>query len=417
MSIIGKSNPDFTRQSVIPQIQVTLNCNLDCAYCFQRHDGKFLDTSTVKKILEEAVAARSANCLSQNNDRVHIYWHGGEPLLAGVEFFQKVIEMESRFPGVTFENRVQTNGTLMSHEFAAFFAENRFSVGFSLDGPEYIHNLHRRLFKTGEGSFDATMKGIQEYIRCANPGAVAVIAVITRASLDRVREIYEFFKDLGAKVQLDIFDIRVLDLLRSSPDHASMADLAPSPEEVGRFLIDLFDLWFFDGMGRVDFNELKNETKMILQPEFEGGEPYHKKRCDFRRLIFDPHGRAYSCDQYINDERTSLGDIHKDSLQEIIERKIRLWEEIKLHVRRSGDKMACAACRWGRRHGGGCITCMKYNALLNSARSQGLPDHLWYEAELTPPLKDIPGETYYCDGLRAFRRHVEKVLRRELSDV
>jgi hypothetical protein len=62
------------------------------------------------------------------------------------------------------------------------------------------------------------------------------------------------------------------------------------------------------------------------------------------------------------------------------------------------------------------LSCMKYNALLLHARSEGLPDHRWYEAELGSPLRDIAGETYYCDGLRAFRRHVKEAVERELSN-
>ena len=154
---------------------------------------------------------------------------------------------------------------------------------------------------------------------------------------------------------------------------------------------------------------------MILQPEMSSGDPFHKKRCAPGRLIFDPQGRAFSCDQYVNDARTALGNIKEDSLEDILDRKFRLWDEIKHHVRGSTEQMACARCEWGQQCAGGCLTCMKYNAMLLQARQDGLPDSHWYEARLPKKLRDLSGETYYCDGLRHFREHAKAAVARELN--
>jgi radical SAM protein with 4Fe4S-binding SPASM domain len=260
------------------------------------------------------------------------------------------------------------------------------------------------------------MRGMERYRRYAGSRRVAVIAVVTRASIDRASDIFHFFKALEAEVQLDIYDVRWLDLVQPGSNRPTLIDLAPSPKEVGNFLIELFDLWFYDQDGLVDFKELRQEVKMILQPEIDRGDPFHKRRCDFRRLIFAPNGLAFSCDQWINDEKTSLGDIRKTSLEDILKRKALLWQEIKRRVRKSGEAMGCAECEWGRQCGGGCITCMKYHALLLQAGSRRLPDSSWAEGELPVRWKDIRGETYYCDGLRAFRLHVQEAVRRELRD-
>jgi len=402
------------RCAVIPQIQVTLNCNLACTYCFQNHCGKIIDFPTVEKIIEKTVSTNETAGCNPDDNALKIYWHGGEPLLAGIDFFRRVVELESRFDGVVFENRIQTNGTLMSDDLAKFFTENRFAVGFSLDGPEDLHNRNRRFRRSGKGSFQATMRGVETYRRHADADRVAVIAVVTRESLDRVDDIFEFFKKIGARVQLDIYDIRCDDLRPNVMAYSKLPELAPSPEEVGKFLIGLFDLWFHDPESKVDFNELRNEVKMILQPEVRRGNPIDKKRCDFRRTIFDPSGTAFSCDQYVNDARTALGNIHTDAMPDILERKSLLWEQIKRRVRKTADQHACCSCEWGAQCIGGCMTCMKYNALLLQARSEGLPDSRWYEAELKPPLKDICGETYYCEGLKTFRRYVKEAVKREL---
>lgn len=155
---------------------------------------------------------------------------------------------------------------------------------------------------------------------------------------------------------------------------------------------------------------------MILQPELDCGDPYHKKRCDFRRLIFAPDGRVYSCDQWMNDEQTSLGDIQTDSLTTILNRKHQLWAAMKHFLRKSGNAMACGACEWGHQCGGGCLTCMKYNALLQHARAKGRDEKLWFEETLSDRWSNHNGETYYCDGLRAFRNHVRNVVKQEMAD-
>lgn len=401
--------------TVIPQIQVTLDCNADCSYCFQKHHGQIIDISTVEIILQKVVSNNYKKGIPPKNNILEVTWHGGEPLLAGVEFYRKVVEIEARLSEVVFDNRIQTNGTLMTEEFARFFAENGFNVGFSLDGPEDLHNLHRRFRGVSKGTFAATMRGIEQYRRYAMPDRIPVIAVITRTSIGREPDINAFFKGLGAEVQLDIYDIKCLDMQPSARNHPDVFNLAPTSAEAGQFLINLFDLWFYDQTQKVNFSDLRNAVKMILQPEINLGDPFRKKRCDLRRTIFAPNGKVYSCDYYVNDEKTALGDIRKDSLQEILERKAFLWEEIKRHVRKSGDNMACSSCTWGSQCSGGCITCMKYNARLLGARAEGLPDNRWFEKEPMSPLREVSGEFYYCDGLRAFRSHVKEAVARELA--
>ena len=400
-------------QPVVPQIQVTRNCNLACGYCFQEHSGGIIDLSTVEAILRRVIAHNLT--VDPLNKVMQIYWHGGEPLLAGLDFFRAIIGLEAQYPEVSFENRIQTNGTLMSDDMARFLVEYQFEVGFSLDGPKEIHDRYRRFHGSRSGSFDAARRGIECYRSCAKADRVAVIAVITQASIDRAVDLFEFFKEMRAEVQLDIYDVRWLDLGPVAGEVSGLSDLAPRPEEVGRFLIELFDLWFWDQERQVDFRELRQEVKMILQPEIDFGDPFHKKRCDFRRLIFAPDGMVFSCDQWVNDAETALGDIHQDSLATILTKKGVLWEQIKQRIRRSGEHMACGGCEWGRQCGGGCFTCMKYNALLLRARAEGLPDSRWTEAVLPPAWDEVRGETYFCEGMRAFRLHVREAIRRELA--
>jgi len=406
----------FAHQPVIPQIQVTQNCNLDCAYCFQEHRGGIIDFDTVQMILEKTISHYQHHYRdSEGNYPLTVIWHGGEPLLGGIKFFQRIIEIESRFSDVQFENRIQTNGTLMTRELAEFFVDHRFGVGFSIDGPEKIHDLNRRFRKSSRGTFEATMRGIEIYQSYADLDYIPVIAVITRAHLNRVGAFYDFFKGLDAKVQLNIYDIRCLDLNPLAESLSTISRWAPTSSEVGEFLIELFNLWFYDPVPGLDISDLRDEVEMILQPEINKGDPFYKKRCNLGRTVFDSNGRVYSCDQYVNDDNTALGHIHSDSLQDILDRKDVLWQEIRRHIRQSASMMSCFACEWGHRCRGGCITCMKYNAMLLRARANGLADTEWHATNSKTILSDISGETYYCEGLRTFRSYLKHAVEKELN--
>jgi uncharacterized protein len=396
---------------VVPQIQITLGCNYACSYCFQDHRSRdTIDPDTAALILAKCAQYNGA-WVRSGRGAVEVYWHGGEPLLAGLPFFREMLRVQARFPNIAFTNHLQTNGSLVTDDIARFLVEHHFQVGFSLDGPPGINDRQRRAKGSRESAFAVTMRGIENFKRHAPLGRVPIIAVITRESAARANDIYSFFADLGAQVQLDIYDLRCADLVREG----ALFRHAPSPDEVRQFLITLFDLWFHDPERRVDFKELCDELDRVLQPEPSFPNPMHKKRCRLGRTIFDPRGLVFACDQYVNDPMTALGDIRRDRLATIMRRKATSWDRMKRVIRRSPATMACATCEWSTSCMGGCLTCLKYNSMLLTARARGLSDDGWQTASVAAPLGDLRGETYYCDALRALRAHIRRTVQRELD--
>jgi uncharacterized protein len=344
---------------------------------------------------------------------VEVCWHGGEPLLAGLDFFREMLSVQERFPRVSFLNRMQTNGSLLSYDMAGFLVEQGFQIGFSLDGPQEINDRQRRTTGNLGSAFDATWRGIQNFKRHVTSGRVPVIAVITQESTARAKEIYAFFKELEAEVQLDLYDLRCTDLYPGRG--RALFHHAPSQDEARDFLIELFDLWFHDPERRVDFKELRDELDRVLQPERWFPNPLHKKRCGPGRTIFDPHGTVFACDQYVTDTATAIGDIRRDELSTIMRRKAAEWNRIKRVVRQSPVEMGCKSCEWRTSCTGGCISCLKYNSMLLDARAKQLSDDQWPKASAAAPLCEISGETYYCDALRALRAHIRKEVQLELT--
>ena len=82
--------------------------------------------------------------------------------MMGVDFFRRSVELANQYlkPGQRAVYTIQTNGTLVDEEWAAFFKENDFLVGISIDGPRDMHDAYR-VNKGGRGSFDQVIGGLE----------------------------------------------------------------------------------------------------------------------------------------------------------------------------------------------------------------------------------------------------------------
>ena len=92
-------------------------CNLDCRYCY------YLDKASLyggrepimsEELLEKVISDYIGSC---DVPEVTFNWHGGEPLLAGIDFYRKAIALERKYAdGKVVHNTLQTNGTLVTSE-------------------------------------------------------------------------------------------------------------------------------------------------------------------------------------------------------------------------------------------------------------------------------------------------------------
>lgn len=75
---------------------------------------------TLRQVLTHVLAAATGTCT--------LAFQGGEPTLAGLSFFQKVIEFEKELNvnHCRIEHALQTNGLLIDDAWAEFLAENHF---------------------------------------------------------------------------------------------------------------------------------------------------------------------------------------------------------------------------------------------------------------------------------------------------
>jgi len=120
-------------------------CNLNCSYCFYLKKELLYPGSRFRMSDEVLESYISQLIESHRADKVTVSWQGGEPTLMGVDFYRRAIALQEKYcrPGMTFENTLQTNGTLLDEEWCEFLRKNEFLVGISIDGPAPLHDTHR----------------------------------------------------------------------------------------------------------------------------------------------------------------------------------------------------------------------------------------------------------------------------------
>ncbi len=264
---------------------------------------------------------------SQPGDEIHFAWQGGEPTLAGVGFYRKVVELQKKLAdGKTIFNAIQTNGTLLDDEWCDFLAKNGFLAGLSVDGPAELHDLYR-VDKSQRPSFDNVMRGL-EFLK-KHGVEFNTLTVVNRANSQKPLEVYRFLKDIGSQF------IQFIPLVeRAAPSEMSSAgyDFAapPMPGETGcssfvtpwsveaaqygAFLCDIFDEWVRHDVGKtfVQLFDVALGNWMGLGSSL----CVFAEKCG-AALAIEHNGDIYSCDHYVY-PRHRLGNVMNESLGEMV---------------------------------------------------------------------------------------------------
>jgi Arylsulfatase regulator (Fe-S oxidoreductase) len=185
-------------------------------------------------------------------------WQGGEPTLAGLDFYLEAVRLQRRHGDRRrFENSFQTNGLLIDDRWAEFFAENDFLVGLSLDGPADIHDAYRR-GPDGGSSHAAALRALRVLQR--HNVRVNTLSCVSTAGHGRGRDVYQFLKNAGVRyLQFTPVVERSADAEASEmglrlgmPDAAgTVTGWSVGGDEFGIFLSDIFSEWVKKDVGTV----------------------------------------------------------------------------------------------------------------------------------------------------------------------
>ena len=285
-------------------------CNMRCKYCYYLDKAALYDYRQPQ--MDEALLENyiRANIEGNNSPVIAFAWHGGEPLLAGKEFFRKAVALQQRYAeGRTVENSIQTNGLLVDDEWCAIFRDNNFLVGVSIDGPESIHDAHR-VDAGGNPTFARVMKGIERLYR--NRVEYNTLTTINIHSEGRGAEVYNFLRQISVFMQFLPVAELLCDGRVQSPENQG-ADIAPwsvSAKGFGQFMCDIFDVWVKNDVGR-RYVQLFDATLALMV----GVQPSVCSLCETcgSGLTVEHNGDVYCCDHFVYPEY-KIGNIHTDRL-------------------------------------------------------------------------------------------------------
>jgi len=313
-------------------------CNLDCQYCF------YLDRAAdpyrampARRMSEETLERLVDTYLFYSYPQSTFAFQGGEPTLAGLPFFEKVVELQKRFGrnGQSVSNCLQTNAMVLDRTWCQLFRDYQWLLGVSLDGPEDVHDQYR-LNKSGHG----TWKRVVESVELLKKERVEfnILCVVSQANVSRARDLYRFFRSLSVG-HLQFIPLAEFDAAGNPLPFTITA------EQYGRFLLDLFDAWWPDRRKvRVRFFDNLAEALAGQRPgccELLG-------TCD-SYVVVEYNGDVFPCDFFV-ETAWKLGNIGFDSWSEIARRARRYSFAAKKTIAHA----ECQVCEFQSICHGGC---------------------------------------------------------------
>lgn len=315
-------------------------CNLACKYCYYLDKADIyggrepvMSDAMLETVVREYIAANGVADVTFN-------WHGGEPLVLGLDFYRRALVLQRKYAGgKTIHNTIQTNGVLLNREWADFFAQNGFLVGISIDGPRDIHDKYRR-DRGGAPTFDKVMNAV----RLLQTAGVDfnTMTTVNAASEGRGKEVYQFLKALGSRYLQFMPVVEHVKAGRIVDPSESGAQIAPwsiGASAFGRFLCDIFDDWVRNDVGRIFIGQF--DAALASWCRVPTGICVYSETCGGNAVI-EHNGDVYPCDHFVY-SKYKLGNIAEKTIPEMMASNAMVRFGID---KRNSLPSACRQCRW-----------------------------------------------------------------------
>jgi len=287
-------------------------CNLACEYCF------YLDKAGLLYPGESGQARMSPHLLEQyvkdyiaaqppHTPEVTFAWQGGEPTLAGLEFFETVVVLQKKHsrPGMTLRNAFQTNAVLVDENWARFFHREGFLIGVSIDGPPELHDRFR-YDRGGHGSLEKALTGIG-HLKAAKVD-FNTLTVVNSLNAAEPQSVYRFLKSIGSTF------LQFIPLVEAD-SKAVVSSRSVTGGQWGTFLNGVFHQWRKHDVGSV-FVQLF-DVVLALHMGYPASLCVHAPTCG-RAVAVEKNGDVFSCDHFV-DPAFRLGNLSTQSLSVMVD--------------------------------------------------------------------------------------------------
>ena len=259
--------------------------------------------------MNDAILRRYIASHIEATTKNHIFfsWHGGEPMLAGLDFFRNVVQLQQELnsTGKPIVNGIQTNGSLLSSEWIHFLESNSFILGLSVDGPPHLHNRTRL---TGKG--DPTFSKVEKAIGLLRKSDLTfeLLCTVNGINSHHPGIVYDFLRECGSGY------ITFLPVVERDAT-GKITEQSVDPEVFGEFLCTVFDSWKTRDSGNISVQIFDEAISSY------GGRPH--SLCIFREVcggvpVVESDGEFYHCDHYVNADNR-VGNIMERSLASLLD--------------------------------------------------------------------------------------------------
>lgn len=318
-------------------------CDLRCRYCFYedvsqcravRHMGR-MEERTAENLLRAAIAA------VEPGDMVQFIFQGGEPTLAGLDFFREFVRLEGALcpPGLTIHHAIQTNGMTLDRAWADFFREHQVLVGLSLDGAREFHDA-LRVDPQGKGTWSRAVRALALLDKAGVE--TNLLCVVTSQLARSPQKVYQSLNKLGNH---PLQFIPCLDPLQG-PRGGMPYSL--SPQRYGRFLCGLFDLWYRDWQGGHYTSIRLFDDYLRILAGMAPSTCAASGACG-SYLVVEGDGSLYPCDFFVLDQ-WYIGNINRMTVEQAMDHPKSRQFLAESHIR----PQTCAGCPYQSLCRGGC---------------------------------------------------------------
>ncbi len=249
----------------------TNQCNLRCKYCYHADNGYSSER------MSDAVLEKTIKATAPFVEMITYNWHGGEPLLMGLGFYEKAIYYQNKYRkniNQRIRNTMQTNGILMTSDFAQFIKEHHIGIGISYDA---------QFNETIRGKTDKTLRA---YNLLKEIGVMCgTITVIGNHNAEHLIEIYNHFKELNNSFKISpMFD--------SGAAKNNESLLINTPADYSAAVCKLFDYWVSDDDGGISIRPLDKYMQSYFNHRMRSCT---RNNCLYHMAAVYSDGTVYPC--------------------------------------------------------------------------------------------------------------------------
>ena len=338
-----------------------------CRYCFYEDISSHREKYNMGVMTKETASSLISWAFSSlpENGALSFAFQGGEPTLAGLDYFTYFVEevKKNKKEGQSVSFSLQTNGYAINEEWASFFKENNFLIGISVDGNKTEHDRYR-IDNKGDGTFLRVIENLK-YLEKYKVDYNALCVVTGKT--DPVKA-YSSLKREGFSY------LQFIPCLDPYEEERGLRDFSLTPDKYAHFLSATFDLWYRD------WKKGKYTSVRLFDDYVHLAMGYPPSSCSVLGrcggyIVVEADGSIYPCDFYVTDKWKMGSFFDYERVDDVYNSKV--MKDFLLEG--SIEKEECKSCSWKRLCNGGCRRDSDYQTRL--------------------------GSNYYCSSFKEFFNH------------